>query len=651
MTEQQTWKWQSEDLQTVCAAFNHTCDRLPHAKAQLFNADLYGGDSQGVMTWSQMRERVDAIACGLMSMGLQKGDRAAIMSNSSPYWTHVDMAMSNCGVVSVTIYPTLSIQEVTHIVNDSGSRYLFVGNEDLLEMVLKDRDKMPGLEKVIVMRREYQSQGTRVMGLGELIHAGHSWKKDHAADYAARQESIEIEDPFTLLYTSGTTGQSKGVLLSHWCASSRMSGVNEVFEQAGMTIDENDVGLCFLPLTHIFDRGSLQLMALFNGATIAYADAPGTLLEDMQKYNPTWINCVPRLYEKIYITFQQKMAQSRLKKFLFNWAFAVGQKALEYRKDDQGTYDMSPHCDFVSRMPRGLKLKYRMADRLFAKIRALFGDRFKFSFSASAGIAADLLEFYYTLGIAICEGYGSTESFNACLLNPITNCKPGFVGVNANGGWSRVAEDGELEIKGAGIFSEYLNVPEETQEAFTEDGWFKTGDLVEKDKYGYYKVVDRKKAIICTALGKNVAPAKVEKPFSTSTFVEQVFIVGDERKFISALIVPSFAYFIDYFERHGIAYDKNALSWSNTAGVELCMSVGDDFIQQPVVIEKVQQEVNRANKCLETHEEIKQFHILKSRFSEQNGQLTPTQKTKKRVLLEVYGKQIDAMYQRSRPQT
>ena len=385
-------------------------------------------------------------------------------------------------------------------------------------------------------------------------------------------------------------------------------------------------------------------MAICDGACIAYADKPGTLLADMQKYNPTWINCVPRLYEKIYITFQQQMADSALKKKLFDWALRVGEEALAYRTDENGCIDMSPAVDLKSRLPLGLRLKFAVADRLFAKVRALFGSRFRYSFSASAGISPDLLRFYYILGLAVVEGYGSTESFNACVLNPINACKPGYMGKEANGSQARVAIDGELEVSGAGIFSEYLNKPEDTAESFTEDGWFRTGDIVERDPQGYYRIVDRKKAIICTSAGKNIAPAKLESLFATSQYVEQVFFVGSERPFIAGLVVPSFNYFIDLFESEGISYDRAALKFSETTGVRICIEVGEDFIAQPRLKELVAQEIETANARLEKFENIREYTILNRRFTEENGFLTPTQKAKKRVIVAEFAPLIEAMY-------
>ncbi|MGE5405575.1 MAG: AMP-dependent synthetase, partial [Candidatus Saccharibacteria bacterium] len=355
-------------------------------------------------------------------------------------------------------------------------------------------------------------------------------------------------------------------------------------------------------------------------------------------------NCVPRLYEKIFITFQQEMAKSPTKKKLFDWALGVGREVLAYRTDDHGRINLSPAFDLKSKLPLGLRMKYAMADKLFAKIRALFGNRYRFSFSASAGIAADLITFYYILGLSVVEGYGSTESFNACTLNNIEGLKPGKVGPPANGNLGRVAADGEYEIAGAGVFIGYLNKPEETAESFTPDGWFKTGDLVEMDEDGYVKIVDRKKAIICLATGKNVAPAKIENLFSTSHYIEQIFVIGDERPCISTLIVPNFNYFIEMFDREGIAYDKNKLKYSYATGAPICIEVGDDFINQPKLQELIAQDVEVANERLENFEAIKIYEVIKRRFTEENDELTPTQKTKKRVILANYKDLIDEMY-------
>lgn len=640
----ESWRWMETELKTVPQMFHETCDRFPNRTAQRFNPENYHGDHQGRLTWSDLRQRVEAIGAGLLELGVKRNDRVAIMAPSGAHWTQVDLALACSGATSVAIYPTLSPGEVAHILEDAQCRCLFAGDETILADVRPFLADPPLLERIFIMDLRFRGTDERVMGLGELMERGAAWSEAHPGALARQGRDVGLDDIFTILYTSGTSGRSKGVPLTHWSISSRLEGVLESFERNRMVVDENDRTLCFLPLAHIFERGSCQMLAILRGASIAYADKPGTLLEDMQRYNPTWINCVPRLYEKIYITFQEKMAQSPMGRAVFQWALGVGEKAKQYRRDAQGRYDMTPTLNLAERLPPVLRLKYRIADRLFAKIRGLFGNRFRFAFSASAAIAPDLLEFYYTIGLAVLEGYGSTESCNACILNPLGACKPGYIGCNANGGWSRIAADGELEIAGAGVFKGYLNLPEENAEVFTPDGWFRTGDLVEISEDGYFRLVDRKKAIICTAVGKNIAPAKIENLFSTSSVIEQVFVIGDERNYITALIVPNFGHFIELFEKKGIAYDKNRIRWSKATGVQIYTGVGEDFVNQPLLRESIDREVAKANEKLERWEQIRRYTIISDRFTEENGRITPTQKTKKRVIVEDYFENIERMY-------
>ncbi len=633
-----------QTLVTFGDAFYRTCTKFPAQPAQKFNSALYHNDNNGTFTYDELKHRVEKIACGLLSLGIEKSDMISIMAPSSPHWTQADLAIASIGAISVTIYPTLSLHEVSYIVNDSQSKILFVGSKELLAKVLAGINQMPSLKHIIVLDLTFKSDDNLALGFSQLIEMGETYSKTNFANYEAHRKAVTLDDPLTILYTSGTTGLGKGVVLTHWSQASRMVGTLNFFDKYGMTPNERDTTLCFLPLSHVFDRGSCQILAIWQGACIAYADSPATLMADMQKYNPTWINCVPRLYEKIYITIKQQMGASPAKEKIFNWAVKVGEEALKYRTDANGRINMSPDFDLPSKLPLGLRLKFTIADKLFAKIRALFGSNYKFSFSASASIAPELLTFFYSIGVAVCEGYGSTESFNAAILSPLTACKPGRMGINANGSASRIAADGELELSAAGIFREYLNKPEETAEAFTEDGWFKTGDLVEIDADGYYKMVDRKKAIICLATGKNIAPAKIENLFSTSSSVEQMFVIGDEKNYITTLIVPNFGYFIELFDKEKIEYDKSKLVYAEIAGAQLCIQVGDDFIAQPRLRDLIAAEVKANNESLEEFEVIKKYAILSNRFTEETGELTPTLKTKKRVILEKYADVINTLY-------
>jgi long-chain acyl-CoA synthetase len=490
----------------------------------------------------------------------------------------------------------------------------------------------------------YDEERRHVTGLRQMLEDGAEWRRENYFRYVELKESIKLEDWYTVIYTSGTTGQAKGVVLTHFNVSSRIAGAFEFWERYNMTITEQDRTLCFLPLSHVFDRGSCQLVAIYTGASIAYADKPGTLITDMQKYNPTWINCVPRLYEKIYIQLRHAMERRPLKRWIFQRAMAVGYRALSYRMDSNGCYNMHHEYNPASRFPLSLRIQYRFAEKVFRKIKLLFGNRFRYSYTASAGISPDLLKFFYAMGIAVVEGYGLTESCNACIVNPLTACKPGFIGINANGGQSRIAEDGELEISEAGVFSEYLDKPELTEEAFTPDGWYKTGDLVVRDDNGYYRLVERKKAIICTNIGKNISPAKLENLFYSSGYIDQVFFIGDERDFIAALIVPSYNYFIDIYDKEGIKFNRNSLRFDDSSGESVCVQVGEDFIGNSRLRQIIEDEVYRVNRELESFEKIRQYTILAERFTEENGLLTPSHKIKKNVVLERFSQEIEKMY-------
>ena len=639
------WRWEKEDLKPVSWHFYNTCSRFPGRNAQLFNAKLYSGDNKGSFTWSEMLERVESISFGLMSLGLDKGDMVAIMSESTPYWTHADMALACTGGVSVTIFPTLLNKEIIYIMNDSDSRFIFVGNESLLDKIMTSFNDIPKLEKVIILDLNYKSSDKRILGLKELIDLGDSWKQENYTKYLDRKDSISLEDWFTIIYTSGTTGPGKGVILTHFNCSSRISGAHEFMEKYGMNVDENDVTLCFLPLAHIFDRGSCELSAIYKGSAIAYADRPGTFLDDLQKYNPTWINCVPRLYEKMYIQLKYIAEQRPLKKRIITWALKTAYEVLEYRKDANSCYNMHWDYDVIEKLGFFLKFKYKIADKVLMRIRSLFGNRFRYSFSATAAISPELLKFYYALGIPIVEGYGLTESFNACILNPITACKPGYIGINACGGQSRMAGDGELEITGAGVFKEYLKKPEMTAELFTSDGWFRTGDMVAVDAQDYYRILDRKKSIICTDSGKNISPFKIVDLFSDSSYIDQILIVGDDKSYITALIVPDFNYFIDLFERESFKYKKDQIQWDDYGGFRTAIKVGDDFIVNSSLQELIRKDVDHVNLELESYEKIKQYTILNERFTEMNGLLTPSQKVKKKEIIEKFSDLIERMYE------
>lgn len=635
---------QDNQYKTISHIFHGNCEKFSSRRAQAFNTELY--HSNGSFTYGEMKDRVEKMACGLLALGFEKNERAAIMSTNSPYWTHADFTVINCGGVTVTIYPTLSLNEASYIINDSESRYLFAGSSEILERILPGLDKLPSLRKIIVLDMQYRGENEKIIGLSQLLDLGQEYLRQNLPLYTDRWQSIGLDDWASIIYTSGTTGQGKGAILTHRSFSTRLYHTMETFSRTGISVTEEDVCLSFLPLSHIFDRGCSQMLAVYAGACIAYGDKPATILQDMQKYQPTWFSCVPRLYERIYITIQEQMAASPVKKFIFKKALAVGKKVLGYRTDSHGRINMAPDFDVAARLPLGLRIAHAMSEKIFSRIRSLFGSRLQFSFSAGAGISAELSTLFYIMGIRVVEGYGLTETCTACNVNPLNGIKPGMVGPAANGSVGMLAEDGEYLTRGAGLFKGYLNKPEETAEVLTPDGWFRTGDLGEIDEDGYLKIVDRKKAIIVLSTGKNVAPAKIESRFSTSSTIEQIFVIGDEKKYISALLVPNFNYFIQLYDRENIAYDKGKLVYSNASGAPLCVEVGEDFMNQPLLKDTITREVESVNTTLEEFEVLKKYAILPRRFTEERGEITPTLKPKKRVILENYSGVVETLYNR-----
>ncbi len=480
----------SSSPKTVPEIFFRTCARFPSRPAQRFNANLYQGDNNGRYTYGEMRESVEKIACGLLSLGMEKQDRVALMSRSTPYWTQADMAAAACGGVSAALSPTLPAGEAISFLTHARCRYLFVDAGESLDGILGRISELPALERIVVVDFAHEGDGGRVMGLRELLDRGGKFRSDNRGLLQERVQGVSPDDGYTILYTPGTG--PGGALLTHSAVVSRLEGMNGFLPQGGLEITRDDVALCCLPLSGVFERVACQLLALCEGACIAYGDGEETLFYDLRKYNPTWLNVTPDSLEKIRGAIREHAGGTPLARGLFDLACHAGRKALDYRRDHRDVYNMHPAYELERRLPLGLKIQYRLADRLFSGARALFGRRFRFAFSSGDSVGPDLLHFFYTLGIAVVEGYGLAETAGPCILNPLTSCKPGYLGVASCGARTRVAPDGELQVGGPGLFAGYPGFPRRTEEAFTPDGWLRTGDLVDCDGCGYFRMAGRK---------------------------------------------------------------------------------------------------------------------------------------------------------------
>lgn len=599
-------------------------------------------DTLKSLTYAQVGRIVKELACGLMKMGFEKQDRAAIMSATCPQWMWADFSILNAAGITVTIYPTLSVKEMVFIVNDSGSKFLFVRDEVNLQKALDGWDQMPTLEKIIVMRPGYVSSRPDVLSLDDVKESGVKYMMQYPNAYYERWTSVGLTDRMSIVYTSGTTGQQKGAVHTHLS----MNAANALDFRLIPPASSDDIWLSFLPIAHTYERQCGHFMALQCGATIAYAQGTSTIVADIMTFNPTVFMSVPRIYERIFMTLKEMTSADPQRAAIFEEALKVGLEVTEARADENGFVDMSEGIDFTAGLDPELKEKYLKFDELvFSKVRAFLGKNYRFAFSAAGGLPADLCKIYMAMGIRIIEGYGLTETCNTINLNILNKILPGSVGPAAAGIEGRIAEDGEWLVRGDNIIREYWNNPEATQEAFTEDGFFKTGDIVEMLADGYIKIIDRKKGIIVLDTGKNVPAAKVENLFSLSKWVDQVLAIGDNQKYIGALVVPAFDAFIAYFKQAEIPFDETALAYMGEGAERVCIKVGDDFTANPRLKELVKEMIDEANQQLEEHEQIREYVIINRKFTETADEVTPTLKLKRKVIVNNFQDEVNKLFQ------
>jgi long-chain acyl-CoA synthetase len=592
------------------------------------------------ITYAELGHIVDELSAGLMELGLQKGDRAAVMAHTCPQWVWADYSILCAAGITVCIYPTLSQKELVFLVNDSGARFLYVQDTEMLQKATGAWGDMPTLERIIVLQDGYSGDDPKVLGLAQLRELGSALLARDPAVYEARWRGVDLHDRMTIVYTSGTTGKQKGAVHTHF-------SINAACTRDCIAIPPyhaDDVVMSFLPLAHTYERQCGHGTAMHAAVTVAYS-SPQTVLPDLQTFRPTVFMSVPRIYERIYMAMREMASKSPVKKTIFEFAMRTGQQVTEARATKDGFIDMSEGIDFTRGVNPWLVLKYKLVDHLvFRKVRALLGGRFRFAFSAAGGLSADLCKVFMAMGVRIIEGYGATETCNTVNLNRLDKILPGSVGPLCHAVEGRMAPDGEWLVKGPNVITEYWNNPEATREAFTDDGFYKTGDVVQMGPDGYIRIVDRKKGIMVLDTGKNIPAAKLENLFSVSRWIDIVVPVADDRPFVTALVVPKYDAFIRLFDAEGISYDRTDLEFMGEGAARMCVRVGADFIGQQRLKDLVDHEMQAANGRLEEYERIRKFAILSRRFNEAQGEMTPTLKIKRNVVIKNFAGEIAALY-------
>ena len=562
---------------------------------------------------AEMIERAGNIALGLRSLGLRAGDKAAILAPNSPHWTLTDAGCQLAGVVDVPVYTTLAPKTISFILNNSGSKVLFIQDKPAYDRIAEIVPQCRSLQKIVFFDPTGVDLSDAV-SIDEFELAGADLRKEQPELLQEMSRTARPEDVATLIYTSGTTGEPKGVMLTHTNIVSNVIDAGEKY-----TFSSADIPLSVLPLSHIFERSAMYLYIL-NGMAVHYAESVDKAPDNLREVRPTIFVGVPRVFEKVYAKAKLKAAQAGgVKEKVFDWAIDTAK-------------DFALHNENKQHIPLSLTLKHFAADRLvYSALRQFFGGRLRSCITGGAALPDDIYLIFTGAGIPIMQGYGLTETSPVISSNNPIDVKLGTVGKPIRNFKVRIAADGEIEAQGPGVMLGYYNNEISTDEAFTEDGWFRTGDIGHLDEDGFLVITDRKKELFKTSGGKYIAPSPIEQMIRGSRFVSQAVLVGNERKFAAALIVPNFEMLASY------AKHKN-----------LDLETPEQFCSSPAIIDLFHRQLAKVTAGLAQYETVKRFALLEKELTVESGELTPTLKVKRRVVDEKYKEIIDLMYDESK---
>jgi len=561
----------------------------------------------------ELFERVRELSLGFNQFGLNQGDRVALVSDSCPEWTITDLAILTAGAVTVPIYPTLVSGQMKGILADCAARLVIVSDETQAEKVRSVRSELPNLEAIVVIEQEakcFENQNEHLLASVAKRGRDRLVSEDGLEErFRDTAQSISPEAIATIIYTSGTTGVPKGVMLTHQNLLSNLHAVGQV-----IPISSDDTALSFLPLSHSLERMVLYKY-LYSGVTVAFAESLETIKRDLLAVRPTVMSGVPRVYEKVHARVLESVSQaSSIRQLLFRWALRVG--SLRSNASLSG-----------KSIPLHVRLQHIFADRLvFSKIRSVTGGRLREIISGGAPLGDETAEFFFAIGLPITEGYGLTETAPVLTVNPRGRWKIGTVGVAIPGVTLRIADDGEVLARGPNIMAGYFNMQEAT-EAVLRNGWFYTGDIGTLDEDGYLTITDRKKDILVTASGKNVAPGPIESLLKRDPIISEAVLIGDRRRFITALIVPNLP-----------------IIQQRMVKGEALASPLEELLVREDVRALFQSVVDDVNGQLSQFEQVKRFTLLPTEFTIASGELTPTMKVRRRVIENRWKIPIEELY-------
>jgi long-chain acyl-CoA synthetase len=561
----------------------------------------------------ELAAQVRATALGLYSLGVRPGAHVGLLSENRPEWTVADLGVLNCACADVPIYATQAPKQVAYILNDASVEVMFISSAQQFARVQEALDDVPSLKKIIAFDH-FETDDPRVVYFADLQAFGRQLDRLQPDLYARLRSSVTPASLATLIYTSGTTGEPKGVMLTH---DNIMSNVRNV--AATMNIQAGDTALSFLPFSHVFERVTIYL-DLFMHVKIYLAESIDTVAQNLSEVRPHFMTSVPRLYEKIYAkTLEKAEAAGAAKARIANWAIEVAKEWAILDNSGQSV-------PFLLQAKRAFAIKL-----VFSKWHAAFGGRMKNMASGGAALPLELAQVFYGAGLPILQGYGLTESSPVITANTARAHRLGSCGKPIPGVTVKIAEDGEILASGRNIMQGYFNKPEATAETLSRDAdgniWLHTGDIGHLDADGYLYITDRKKDLIKTSGGKYIAPQPIENALKQSRFINQAVVIGEQRKFPAALIVPHFDALKSYAELKNIAYQDI-----------------NELLQHPQIIDVIERQIDKLTPELGHFEKLKGVVLLDREMTIESGELTPTLKIKRRVVMEKYKDQIDAMY-------
>ena len=587
---------------TINTRFAEAAGKYPDRPA--LSSKLSGSKEWVTLTYKEVAEQVKQVSLGLRALGVGPGDRVALLSENRPEWVIADLAALAAGAATVPVYPTLPASQVAHILADSGAKAVIVSDAKQMAKVMASREHAPNLSVFITLDAEATDDG--VLTLASVIGAGAAAFDE---TYEARRDAVQHDDLLSIVYTSGTTGNPKGAMLTHGNMAAALDGANAKFPEF---TPPNDVALSFLPLSHVFERVTYYLV-LTQGAHTAYNDSIFKLLDNMAELKPTFMQCVPRVFESI----QERVLDGVEK-------LPGRQKKLTKRALELGGIVAKRQNAGQPVGPLLIALFLFYDKLILSKIRARFGGRLKFLVSGGAPLSAATATFFLAIGIPILEGWGLTETTAAAAANPRGRVKIGTVGPHLAGVTVKTAPDGEILVKGPTVMAGYWNHPDATAEVVDADGWFHTGDIGELDGQSYLKITDRKKDILVLANGKKVAPQPIENRLKMSPLIAEVVLLGDNSGTVGALVVPNY---------------ELLKAWAKEQGRDLKKS--EDLAADPAAKKYVKSEIDKLSKDLADFEKIKRLALLPHAFTQESGELTPTLKVKRKVVAEKYGKLLE----------